>query len=73
MGLRQLLQHQWQGQQHPLCPMESVVAAEPHPTEPKLLVLLDPEGAIITAVMTEEALEHTVRGGVVVVAVAQEW
>ena len=49
--------------------MASAVVAEPYPTEPKLLMLVDPEGAIITEVVTE-ALEHTIRGGVLVVAVA---
>ena len=62
---------QWSDQQHPLCPMASVVVAEPYPAEPKLLVPVDPEeGAIVTEVVIKEALEHTIRGGVVVVAVA---
>ena len=58
---------QQQVQQHPLCPVASVLVAEPHPAELKQLVGL--KGAIITAVVTEEALVHTIRGGAVVVAV----
>ena len=58
---------QWPGQQHPLCPIASVVVAEPHPVEPKLLV--GSEGAIIIFIVTE-ALEYTIRGGLAVVAVS---
>ena len=56
---------QWQDQQHPLCPVASVMVPEPHPAELKLLV--GPEGDI-TAVETE-TLEHTIRDRVVVVVV----
>ena len=42
IGLKQLLAAQWQDQQHHICPMASVDMAEPHLTEPKLLV--DPKG-----------------------------
>ena len=66
LGWRQLCRHSVQVK-NPLCPVSSVVAAEPHPTEPKMLV--GPWRAIITGVVTEEALEHTIRGGAVVVAV----
>ena len=48
--------------QHTLCPMASVVVAEPHAAE------LSPHGGIVTGVVTEEVLKHTIRG-VVVVAV----
>ena len=48
--------------------MASVVVAEPHPAEPKLLE--GPEGAIITGVVVEEALEHTIRGRVGIVTIS---
>ena len=59
---------QWQCQQHPSCPVVSVVVAEAHLAELRLPV--GPKGDFITLVVTDEAVECTIRGGLVAVAVS---
>ena len=53
--------------------MASVVAAELHLAEPEQLTPENQEGAIISEVFTEEVQEHTIKGGVVELAVAWTW
>ena len=65
-GTEAVAMTQWQGQQHPLCLMESAVVAEPYPAELKLQ--MGPAGAILAEVVKEETPEHTITGEVVIVS-----